>query len=24
VGGGVFRRDVDGPTLKGGLNIRLP
>lgn len=24
VGGGSFRRDVDGPTLKGGLNIRLP
>ena len=23
-GTGVFRRDLDGPTLKGGLNIRLP
>ena len=23
-GGGVFRRDLDGPTLKGGINIRLP
>jgi hypothetical protein len=21
---GVFRRDLDGPTLKGGINIRLP
>jgi len=23
-GSGAFRRDLDGPTLKGGLNIRLP
>lgn len=23
-GGGVFRRDLEGPTLKGGINIRLP
>ena len=21
---GLFRRDLDGPTLKGGINIRLP
>jgi hypothetical protein len=21
---GAFRRDLDGPTLKGGINIRLP
>jgi opacity protein-like surface antigen len=21
---GVFRRDLDAPTLKGGINIRLP
>ncbi len=24
VGGGLFGRDVEGPTLKGGLNIRIP
>jgi hypothetical protein len=23
-GAGMFRRDLDGPTLKGGINIRLP
>lgn len=23
-GSGLFRRDLDGPTLKGGINIRLP
>ena len=23
-GAGMFRRDLDGPTLRGGINIRLP